>query len=209
MDLRIALKVLLAGSLLASAGYSCYQLRRISGLKAALDSGSASSAEVLDQLAASDSSGVIRELISVHRAQIERLRSLPEGDATPVEAAARARSKPATARRRAPPPGKTSGQRLFTASGKVDVFEPGQKPPKAGKGTAVLIDHRTGKHYVVKSGSPGRHPASLSLPSLPEGLKLSLSDDLTSRRRRAYALLIGSAGFALVLVLMAARRFKP
>ncbi|TBR22783.1 hypothetical protein EPO15_07430 [bacterium] len=90
-----------------------------------------------------------------------------------------------------PPPADPGGQRLLSVK---------RGPSQVGSGSGVLIDHKTGQRLEVGGGS--------ALPRPPAALRGLFSDDLNARRNRAYALLLGTAAFAVALVVRARRALK-
>lgn len=180
--LRTALKVVLAGALLASAGYSLSQLRALADLKRELAAPGAAPAEVLARLAGEDKTGVVRELVAAQLEQVRRLGADPgeaPGGAPTAGPDAPAPSEPPRAVRR---------------------------EARVGPGSGVFIDHRTGERTVVRSAAP-RVPTA-GLPAVPGALSDFLSDDLRSRRNRAVALLLGTVAVAVLLVLRARRALR-
>lgn len=178
---RAALKLLTAGAFLASAGYSLHQLRDLGSVKKALSAPGVAPEDALTALAATDKSGVVRELLKAQLDQAQRLGALPgeaPGAAAPEELMPVEPS---------PPSGE---QRLFTAG----------RRSGAGSGTGVLIDLKTGERMLAR---PGALSAARSMA--PPALAGILSDDLLARRNRAYALLVGTVLVGVVLIVRARR----
>jgi len=184
---RAALKLLTAGVLLASAGYSLRQLRELASVKKALSAPGATPEDALAALAGSDKSGVVRELIKAQLEQAQRLGALPGEGPGGGPSGAAAPEEPAE------PPPSSGEQRLFTAS----------RRSGAGSGTGVLIDHKTGERMLARPGVP--RPAAPPLESARGAFAGVFSDDLRARRNRAYALLVGTVLVGVVLIVRARR----
>lgn len=189
---RLALKLVMAGVLLASAGYSLRQLRELAALKRELSAPGASPEEALAKLAQTDGSGVVRALVEAQLGQVQRLGGLPEGGAVQSSAPAPEPSEPAAA-------ADSAGQRLFSAGAAG-----GSR--RTGAGTGVLIDHKTGERLVVRAGS-GRSAAGEASPARPlrPDFRGLTSGDNRSRRNKALALLLATVVAAVLLVLRARR----
>lgn len=194
--MKLALRLLVAAALLASAGYSLLRLRDLAAAKRLLSEPGSSPEAVLARLAQDDRSGAVRALVEAQLEQSRRLSSLPGEGGGGAVAAPPEPAEPLSADSR--------GQRLFTAGG----------PPGGRGGTGVLIDLKTGERLTA--GARGARPG----PAEPRGsgnrsfrppatLRGFLSDDLTARRDRAYAVLLGTAAVAVFLVARARRVLGP
>lgn len=187
--LRTALKVLMAGALLASAGYSLSQLRGLAAAKKALAAPGASPEAALAALAASDKSGVVAELLKAQLEQVGRLGGLPGESLQSGPPSSEPPEEPEPEVDAGPP----GAQRLFTASG----------PSSVGSGGGVLIDHKTGRRLVARTSPARRAAAARAAPA--EAFSGLLADDLRSRRNRASALLLATVAVAVILVVRARR----
>lgn len=186
--MRLLARVLFAAAFLLSAAYAARQLKEVARVKAALASAQ-DPAQALAALSALQGSGAVQELVAAQAAQLARL----------SEAGAPGAADAAPAEPEAPLPS-DSRQRAFTASSPVLRLKPGEAPPP---GAALLVDHKTGERLaLVKTRRPS---GDTGLSTLPAPLAGAVSDDLRSRTRRAYALLLATAAFGFFLVWRARR----
>lgn len=189
--MRIALRLLTAAAMLASAAYGLPQLREVARVKAAL-SQAQDPAQALAALSAMQGSSAVQELVAAQAAQLARL-SEAGADGAPAPRSPAPEAEPE------PPLPSDSRQRVFSAStAGVIRLKPGEAPPP---GAALLVDHKTGERLaMVKTKRPAGDGPAAVFPQLPLPVANALSDDLASRRNRAYAALLATAAFAFFLV---------
>ncbi|MEK7858455.1 MAG: hypothetical protein AAB320_04855 [Elusimicrobiota bacterium] len=195
-------------ALAASLAFSAYELKQVSKLAAEFKSGKLAPEQLFQKLAAEDKTGAMAKLLEGQQAALARMDQAslgPEG-APPVSSASPA-----------PPPGQSfedppgPSHRDFGGSsrgGRTLSSGKGLMVDSSGRRFEASPEGRKAPAVAVLPPKPLALPSmSLALPELPKALT-GAPGDLESRKRRAYALLLGTVALAAAGLIVARRAMK-